>query len=1274
MGDDDILQLYQHTLDLLTRNALVVEEKRDNARPVWGLDRKALRLSCRVDMLKCSQCGRVLTVDEEESPIWIDAPCIREACGGRYGRVGKKTNFYADLYANGDIHRLFTAEHTGLLDREEREKTESSFKREGGSGEDRRMPWDYNLLSCTPTLEMGIDIGSLSTTIQCSVPPAQANYLQRTGRAGRKNGNALSVTIACAHAHDLYFYALPEQMMCGEINPPGIFLNAAAVLERQLTAFCIDRWTAQDKKDVGIPDKMEKVLNTQSSIRKNTLTDEELRGLFPYNLFAFIENNASVLYRDFVSLFPQMETETAASLQRFIMGDSGGIPPLFSRMLAAISREEQEATSYEKRRNKLRRIRTEYNKKIKQGISDELLLQEQKVLDREISALAELYKKTLKRPPLEFLAEESFLPNYAFPENGVTLHSVIYKKQTINTAKPARYETQEFTYQRSASSALSELAPGSTFYAGKRRVTITKVDLTTSNWNAPSNDANLDKESSNDCIEPWRMCPDCSYMELNRADSASAPCPRCGSELFADAGQVYNLLRVSQVFANTNDKKSRIDDSADSRTNIPYVKNLLMDYERQDCKRIMRLDTDETTFAFAYIGKATFREINFGKPAATEQVSVAGKHVPRAGFTICKYCGCVLSDRQNEQAKPLSQHDWGCKGTNLSNEETKLEILYLYRFFESEAIKILLPFSSGERSFQLESFIAVFNMGMKLKFGGTLQHLQTMLHTEPDRLGNGLKRHFLVVYDSVPGGTGYLKQLLEGSTLVDILEIALKHLENCDCEGVPDHDGCYACLRAYKNSSRSSYISKHIAIDILRPIVKNKTTLKEIASLDDISITSNFESELEEHFIEALRRSGTPYRPVSLKNELIHGKTGFFLTIGQRHWLIEQQVELGPEQGVCVSSRADFLLSPARTTEGIRPVVLFTDGWMWHKDRIGKDMEQRTALLQSDKYLVWSLTWEDVEHVLNPSSSSNDVPKDVPEYVEPVWDNHVHDLFEKLCGTPQFSAKKMAPRVTSKNSMDLLLDYLADPDEKKYTTLLTLYVLISASCNKTERAKYMKALDALQGDKSIFERYAAPEDLFLQSLQGDEVFSRYYGVFGTKTKPQALAFLHYADDTAGAGDEQSFRKTWKGLLRALNLFQFLPLCVAYCNSSSSIPYMTMQQNRQNTYDSPHEKTKVSPNEEEWQNAAALLYIPGEQELLARIHELGLSVPEIGYPLMDADNFVQGELEMAWPSNTVGITAPDDETSGAVAQALGWKILPYALAVEHPEKLSELFGE
>ena len=75
-----------------------------------------------------------------------------------------------------------------------------------------------NVLSATPTLEMGIDIGDLSSVLLCSVPPAQANYTQRIGRAGRRTGNAYLPTLATGRPHDLYFWAQPREMLAGDID------------------------------------------------------------------------------------------------------------------------------------------------------------------------------------------------------------------------------------------------------------------------------------------------------------------------------------------------------------------------------------------------------------------------------------------------------------------------------------------------------------------------------------------------------------------------------------------------------------------------------------------------------------------------------------------------------------------------------------------------------------------------------------------------------------------------------------------------------------------------------------------------------------------------------------------------------------------------------------------------------------------------------------------------------------------------------------------------
>ena len=69
---------------------------------------------------------------------------------------------------------------------------------------------------------MGIDIGDLSTVLQASMPPQQANYLQRIGRAGRRDGNALAMTICGNNPHAQYFWTDPDKMLAGSVPAPGV--------------------------------------------------------------------------------------------------------------------------------------------------------------------------------------------------------------------------------------------------------------------------------------------------------------------------------------------------------------------------------------------------------------------------------------------------------------------------------------------------------------------------------------------------------------------------------------------------------------------------------------------------------------------------------------------------------------------------------------------------------------------------------------------------------------------------------------------------------------------------------------------------------------------------------------------------------------------------------------------------------------------------------------------------------------------------------------------
>ena len=86
--------------------------------------------------------------------------------------------------------------------------------------------------------------------------------------------------------------------------------------------------------------------------------------------------------------------------------------------------------------------------------------------------------------------------------------------------------------------------------------------------------------------------------------------------------------------------------------------------------------------------------------------------------------------------------------------------LYLYRHFSSEALRILLPrLSTGGTEEQVNSFVAALQLGLKRRFGGKVDHLRVAQQSEP--IGEtDERRYFVVLYDSVPGGTGYLHELL----------------------------------------------------------------------------------------------------------------------------------------------------------------------------------------------------------------------------------------------------------------------------------------------------------------------------------------------------------------------------------------------------------------------------------------------------------------------------------------------------------------------------------
>lgn len=209
---DSAIPVVEAALAALTHAGILGEMTLQDESRVWGLVQDRVKIDSDVVQLGCEVCGHSVSIARAEAVQWSGIPCLREACDGHYVAKDPGPSYFADLYRSGDVTRIHSAEHTGLIKRGEREWIERRFMTPAS----QRTATDPNLLSCTPTLEMGIDIGDLSSVVLCSVPPETANYVQRAGRAGRRDGNAFSLTVANAQPHDLYFYAQPDEMMSGE--------------------------------------------------------------------------------------------------------------------------------------------------------------------------------------------------------------------------------------------------------------------------------------------------------------------------------------------------------------------------------------------------------------------------------------------------------------------------------------------------------------------------------------------------------------------------------------------------------------------------------------------------------------------------------------------------------------------------------------------------------------------------------------------------------------------------------------------------------------------------------------------------------------------------------------------------------------------------------------------------------------------------------------------------------------------------------------------------
>ncbi|MGI6452926.1 MAG: DEAD/DEAH box helicase [Syntrophomonadaceae bacterium] len=325
-----------------------------------------------------------------------------------------RDNHYYRLYTELTSRRMIVREHTAQLTSEAAADLQVKFN----NGQ-------VNVLSCSTTFELGVDVGELEAVLLRNVPPSAANYVQRAGRAGRRvESTAFVLTYAQRRSHDLDHFRNPLNMVAGKIGVPHVQLQNPKIILRHVNAVALASFWRQ------YPDYFEQV--------QGFFFAPDISG--PDLFLEYLKEHPSELLDSLQRIVP-LDMQPILGIEdwswiKHLFGDSG-----------VLKRAEDEVVNDVTELENLRHKRFESN----QGGVDHL---------------SRLIKTIKERNLINFLSSRNVLPKYGFPVDVVELN-------IINHSEEARM----IELERDLRIALSEYAPGSEVVAAGKLWTSRYIKL-----------------------------------------------------------------------------------------------------------------------------------------------------------------------------------------------------------------------------------------------------------------------------------------------------------------------------------------------------------------------------------------------------------------------------------------------------------------------------------------------------------------------------------------------------------------------------------------------------------------------------------------------------------------------------------------------------------------------------------------------------------------------------------------------------------------------------